>query len=52
MPSDGILNCLPGVTEEHLDNGLEVIVQEVRTAPRGGKLFRVRAVRAVRSANE
>ena len=33
MPSDGILNCLPGVTEEHLDNGLEVIVQEVRTAP-------------------
>ena len=33
MPSDGILHYIPIVTEEHLDNGLKVIVQEVRTAP-------------------
>ena len=33
MPSDGILNCLPDVTEEHLDSGLEVIVQEVSGNP-------------------
>ena len=33
MPAPGTLRYLPSVTEEHLANGLRVLVQEVRTAP-------------------
>jgi zinc protease len=33
MPSRGALHYLPEITEEHLGNGLRVLVQEVRTAP-------------------
>ena len=33
MPPLDALSSLPGVREEHLDNGLKVIVQELRTAP-------------------
>jgi zinc protease len=33
MPSINALQILPQVHEQHLDNGLKVLVQEIRTAP-------------------
>src|SRR5215210_1466331 len=33
MPSINALQCLPQVHEQHLDNGLKVLIQEIRTAP-------------------